>query len=109
MYTLSRSRLEKEATDLDLENVRPLDTVLGSCFGLAVVDKETSTVRLIHYTPQEYLSRPDVSPDAHRTLGETCLTFLNYYQVKRLPADVSILRDTVSRIFIFCIGEGTQK
>jgi len=77
--------VEKEATDLDLENVRPLDTVLGSCFGLAVVDKETSIVRLIHYTLQEYLSRPGVLPDTHGTLGQTCLIYLNYDQVRRLP------------------------
>jgi len=86
--------VEMEATDIDLENVRPLDTVLGSCFGLAVVDKETSTIRLIHYTLQEYLLRPGVFPDAHRTLGQTCLTYLSYDQVKRLPADnISNLRD----------------
>jgi len=79
--------VEIEATDLDPENIRPQDTVLGSCLGLAVVDKETSQVRLIHYTLQEYLSRPGVLPDAHRTLGQTCLTYLNYDQVKRIPAD----------------------
>ena len=75
------------AKDLDLENIRPQDTVLGSCLVLAVVDKATSTVRLIHYTLQEYLSRPGVLPGAHRTLGQTCLTYLNYDHVKRLPAD----------------------
>ena len=79
--------VEMGATDLDPENIRPQDTVLGSCLGLAVVDKETSTVRLIHYTLQEYLSRPGVLPDAHRTLGQTCLSYLNCDQVKRLPAD----------------------
>ena len=79
--------VEMGATDLDLENLRPQDTVLRSCFGLAVVDKETSKVRLIHYTLQEYLSRPGVLPGAHRTLGQKCLTYLNYVQVKRLPAD----------------------
>jgi len=61
--------------------------VLGSCLGVAVVDKETSQVRLIHYTLQDYLSRSGVLPDAHRTLGQTCLTYLNYDQVKRIPAD----------------------
>jgi len=79
--------VEVEGTELDPENIRPQDTVLGSCLGLAVVDKETSQVRLIHYTLQEYLSRPGVLPDAHRTLGQTCLTYLNYEQVKRIPAD----------------------
>ena len=56
--------VEIGATDFDLENVPPQDTVLGSCLGLAVVDKETSQVRLIHYTLQEYLSRPGVLPNA---------------------------------------------
>ena len=79
--------VEKEATDLDFENVPPQDTVLGSCLGLAVVDKKTSMVRLIHYTIQEYLSQPGVLPGAHSVLGQTCLTYLNYGQIKRLPAN----------------------
>jgi len=78
--------VEIGSTDLDTENIPPQDTVLGSCLGLAVVDKETSTVRLIHYTLQEYFSQPSVFPDAHRTLGQTCLAYLNYDQVKGLPA-----------------------
>ena len=86
--------VEMGATDIDLENIRPQDIVLGGCLGLAMVDKETSTVRLIHYSLQEYLSRPGALPDAHRTLSQTCLTYLNYDQVKRLRADnVSNLGD----------------
>ena len=85
---------EMGAPDLNSENIRSQDTVLRSCLGLAVVDKETSTVRLIHYTLQEYLSGPCILPDAHRALSQTCLTYLNYDQVKRLPADnVSTLAD----------------
>jgi len=79
--------VEMKATDLDLENVPPQDAVLGSCLGLVVVDKETSKVRLIHYTVQEYLSQPGVFPGAHRVLGQTCLTYLNYDRVKWLPAN----------------------
>ena len=79
--------VDMEATDLDLENIPPQDTVLGSCLGLVVVDEETSTVRLIHYTIQEYLSQPGVLPGAHGVLGQTCLTYLNYGQVKSLPAN----------------------
>ena len=79
--------VEMEAMDFDPENVPPQDTVLGSCLGLAVVDRETSTVRLIHYTLQEHLSWNGVFPNAHRILGQACLTYLNYDQVKGLPAD----------------------
>ena len=79
--------VEMDVTDLDPENVRPQDTVLGSCLGLAVVDEETSTVRLIHYTLQEYLLRPDILPDAHKTLAESCLAYLNYQKVEGLSTN----------------------
>jgi len=82
--------VEKEATELDPENVPPQDTVLGSCLGLVVVDKVTSVVRLIHYTLQEYLSRPDVLPHVHGRLGQTCLTYLNYDEIKGLPVDCAL-------------------
>ena len=72
-----------EATDHALENIRPQDTVLGSCLGPVVVDNATSTVRLIHYTLQEYLSWPGILPDAHKTLAQSCLAYLNYDQLKR--------------------------
>ena len=49
--------VDMQSTDLDSEKIPPQDTVLASCLGLAVVDTETSTVRLIHHTLQEYLSR----------------------------------------------------
>ena len=58
-----------QSTDLDPENIRPRDTVLGSCLGLAVVDVETCTLRLIHYTLQEYLCQHGIFRNAHRTLS----------------------------------------
>ena len=78
--------VEVESTDIDPENIRPPDTVLGSCLGLVVLNEETSTVRLLHYTLQEYLSEPGILPDAHKTLAQTCLTYLNYEHVKKLPS-----------------------
>ena len=78
--------VEMGSANLDPENIRPQDTVLGSCLGLVVVDAETSTVRLIHYTLQEYLLRPDILPDAHKVLAQSCLAYLNYEEVKGLPA-----------------------
>jgi len=78
--------VDMQAMDLDPENIRPQDTVIGSCLGLAVVDAETSTVRPIHYTLQEYLSKPGILPDAHRILGQKCLAYLNYKLVRGLPA-----------------------
>ena len=86
--------VDPQSTDMDPENIPPRDTVIGSCLGLAVVDAETSTVRLIHYTLQEYLSCHGIFPDAHKTLGHACLVYLNYGQIKGLPAnEVSNLGD----------------
>jgi len=83
-----------QSTDLEPENVRPPDTVLGSCLGLAVVDAETSTVRLIHPTLQEFISQSATFPDAHKILGQICLTYLNHNLVRSLPANrVSNLGD----------------
>ena len=79
--------VEIESTDLDSENICPQDTVLGSCLGLVMVDEETSIVRLIHYTLHEYLRLPSVLPDTHKTLGLTCLAYLNFDKVKELPAN----------------------
>jgi len=75
-----------EATDLDPKSIQPADTVMGSCLGLAMVDKRTSIVRLIHDTLQKYLSRPGILSGAHKVLGETCLAYLNSDQVKQLRA-----------------------
>ena len=92
--------VEMGSTDLDSDNILPQDTVLGSCLGLAVVDAETSTVRLIHYSLQEYLSLPGILPDAHKTLGQTCLTYLNYKQVKGLSANPKMIPNFEDMLFL---------
>jgi len=102
--------VEMETTDPDQENICPRNTVLGSCLGLAIVDQETLTVRLIHYTLQEYLYRPGMLPGAHRTLAQSCLAYLNYDRVKGLPVNKvpDLGRNTLPRTF-FSIGEATRK
>jgi len=72
-------------TDFDPENVPPIGTLLDCCQGFITVDKEASTVRLIHYTVQEYLSsHPGLFTKPHSILAETCLTYLNSPHVKNL-------------------------
>ena len=72
-------------TDFDHENIPSIGTLLDYCQGLITVDAEASTVRLIHYTVQEYLcSRPGLFSKPHLILAETCLTYLNSRQVKNL-------------------------
>jgi len=74
--------------DLDPENIPSIDTLLDYCQGLIRVDTEALTVRLIHYTVQEYLcNHPGLFSNPHSILVETCLTYLNSPQVKNLIPD----------------------
>src|ERR1700761_7540161 len=69
------------ATDCNAGNVFSIWTVLSCCQGLVVVDKQGSTVRLIHYTLQEYLTNDrNIFQSPHSTIAETCLTYLNSQQ-----------------------------
>ena len=43
------------ATNIDTEGIPSVEALLSCCLGLVVVDREASTIRLIHYTLQEYL------------------------------------------------------
>ena len=42
--------VEIGATDFDIENAPSIGTLLGCCQGFIAVDKEASTVRLVHFT-----------------------------------------------------------
>ena len=79
--------VEIGATDLDPDNAPSIVTLLGCCQGLITVDKEASTVRLIHFTVREYLcSHPDLFSKPHSAIAEACLTYLNSQQVKSLSS-----------------------
>ena len=79
--------VEIGSPDLDSDNVPSIGTLLDCCQGLIAVDKEASTVRLIHFTLQEYLrAHPQLFSRAHSAMAETCLSYLNSHQVKVLSA-----------------------
>src|SRR5207302_4371165 len=80
--------VELGSTDFDTANIPSISTLVSCCQGLITVDKEGSTVRLIHFTLQEYLSaHPHIFNRPHSTMAEICLTFLNSPWVKALSVD----------------------
>ena len=86
--------VEIGSPNFNADNVPSIGTLLACCHGLVAVDKEASTVRLIHSTVQEYLRvRPELFSSAHSTIAETCLSYLNSRQVKALPVRDSCLED----------------
>ena len=79
--------VEIGSPNFNSDNIPSIGTLLACCQGLVVVDKETSTIRLIHFTLQEYLlAHPELFSAAHSTIAETCLSYLNSQEVKAIPA-----------------------
>jgi len=75
--------------DLDSDDIPAISTLLGCCQGLVTMDKGASTLRLIHFTLQEYLcTRPVLFDRAHSTMAETCLVYLSSQRIKDLSADL---------------------
>ncbi|KAH0551528.1 hypothetical protein GP486_007254, partial [Trichoglossum hirsutum] len=59
------------------EDFLPEMEILGSvCAGLIVVDKNSDTVRLVHYTTQKYFEQMSVFRNADRDIMVTCVTYL---------------------------------
>jgi len=79
--------VEIGSTDFDVDNIPLIRTVLSCCQSLAVVDKEGSIVRLVHFTLREYLSgRPDHFQRPRSAIAETGLTYLNSRKVMNFSA-----------------------
>jgi len=87
--------VELGSTDFNSHNVPSVSTLVSCCQGLISVDKEASTVRLVHFTLKEYLfARPDIFGGHHSIMAEICLTYLNSEKVKALSTDPSRIRGT---------------
>lgn len=74
--------VQHEISEFDEDYLGDIDDIVSACGGLIIVDqgKDTYTVRLVHYSTQEYL-RPAEEiyfPDARRELALSCLTYLLY-------------------------------
>ncbi|KAF1995099.1 ankyrin, partial [Amniculicola lignicola CBS 123094] len=68
---------------LDPNGIPIRKSLVNCCQGLALIDQETSTVRLVHYSLEEYLIRQDkifghTKVEWHSKIATTCLTFLNF-------------------------------
>jgi len=76
--------------DFNTDNVPLVSILVSCCEGLITVDKEASTVGLIHFTLQEYLSiHPDVFSRPHSVMAEIWLSFLSSQHVKGLSTGPS--------------------
>ena len=83
--------VEIGSTDLDPESVPALRTLVSSCLGLVTVEVSSSTVRLVHFTLQEHLSRdPTLFRNHHSKIAEVCLTYLNFGSIRDLSPTLDL-------------------
>jgi len=84
--------VEVGATELNVENVPSIRTLLSCTLGLVTVDEQASTVRLIHFTLQEYLeAQPNWFITPHSMMAEICLTYLNFHSICELSTTLDIV------------------
>ena len=69
--------------DLSIESIPTIGTLLACSLGLITVEASSSTVRLVHFSLQEYLSdNPSLFQSPHTMIAEVCLTYLNFQCVR---------------------------
>jgi len=71
--------------DLSVESIPTIRALLACSLGLITVEASSATVRLVHFSLQEYLSdNPSLFPSPHTMIAEVCLTYLNFQYVREL-------------------------
>ena len=84
--------IELGSSYFNASNIPSIATLVSCCQGLITVDKEESTVRLIHFTLKEYFSaHPNIFSRPHSAIAEICLTYLNSNQIMALSAELKAL------------------
>ncbi|KAM5362478.1 hypothetical protein ACJA88_014018 [Fusarium oxysporum] len=65
---------------LDAGDIVPIEDIVSVCAGLITVDLKRDSIRLNHYTAQQYLfdKRNELLPNAEFNIMTTCLTYLSF-------------------------------
>lgn len=79
--------LRLEDDELDPDNFSPVRTVIDCCCGLVEVDQESSIIRLVHHSLEEYLQDHDhgLFQHAHLAIARTCIKYLTLQSMNDLP------------------------
>ena len=70
--------VEPEDTKFDPSGLHERDLILEVCCGLVSIDEQDETIRLVHYSFQEYLTTcwHEHWPKAEETVAATCIAYL---------------------------------
>lgn len=72
--------IEPEDIDLDKEGIPDRDLLVSVCAGVVMINGNSDTISLVHYTTQEYFERNGqrLLNHAGRDIAHTCLTYLQF-------------------------------
>jgi hypothetical protein len=72
--------VEVGESQLDKDNLPEVEDMVSVCAGLVTVDEESSIIRLVHYTTQEYFERTQGQwfPNAQINITTACVTYLSF-------------------------------
>ncbi|KAF3076556.1 Ankyrin repeat, PH and SEC7 domain containing protein secG [Trichoderma lentiforme] len=73
--------------EIDKENLPSIQDMVSVCAGLVTVDYESSIIRLVHYTTQEYFNqtRKLWFPDADVNMTDICVSYLLFEDFENEP------------------------
>ncbi|KAJ7158283.1 ankyrin repeat-containing domain protein [Mycena crocata] len=77
--------VKQGAKGRDLDRRPKIELVLSVCCGLIIIDQESTTVRLVHFTTQDYLNGR--FPGAHMEIARTLFTYMMFDEIQTLLGD----------------------
>jgi hypothetical protein len=89
--------VENDTSEMDVENLPSIKTILSVCIGLVVVDHQNDTVRLIHLTAREFFLKRGSKALLERTwedMSRACLTYLSFKPLQSGPCNNSLALQT---------------
>lgn len=75
--------------EFDETNITDIEELSSVCSGLIVIEERSQTIRLVHFTAQNYLERTLTSwfPSVHEVITDSCLTYLSFDVFDSLSSD----------------------
>ena len=88
--------VEVRTTDINVHNAPSIRTLLSCTLGLVTINEQSSTVRLVHFTLQEYLAAHlNLFITPHSIIAEICLTYLNFRSICNLSTSFDTIPSTM--------------
>jgi ankyrin repeat protein len=91
--------LDLKVYDENLSDERFATLLTSACAGIVVVDGSANTVRLAHYTAEEYLrkNKSTIFQDPQSKMAETCLIYLSLNEFGQVPRLQSKVEDRCTK------------